>query len=71
MRLIFNFLLTGLVFISPSMVKAQKITDVNTPLHALKPDYPVSYDIPTINNVKQKLDVVYQKLKPIERRYLD
>ncbi len=65
MRLIFNFLLAGLVFISPSIVKAQKITDVNTPLHALKPDYPVSYDITTINNVKQKLDVVYQYLNEV------
>lgn len=65
MKRMFNFLLAGFVLMLPIVSKAQKITDVNTPLHALKPDYPVSYDIPTISNVKQKLDIVYQYLNEV------
>ena len=65
MKRTFNFLIAGFVLMLPIVSKAQKITDVNTPLHALKPDYPVSYDIPTISNVKQKLDIVYQYLNEV------
>src|SRR5687768_16641788 len=41
---------------------AQKGNDVNTPLHLLKPDYPVPYGAPTVDNVKQVLDKVYNYL---------
>lgn len=44
---------------------AQKLTDANAPLHALKPDYPVSYDIPTEKTVKSKLDVVFHYLNGV------
>jgi unsaturated rhamnogalacturonyl hydrolase len=39
-----------------------KLTDANAPLHALKPDYPVAYGIPKIEDVSNKLDKVYQYL---------
>lgn len=49
----------------PVLTSAQKLTDANAPLHALKPDYPVSYDIPTTNSVKSKLDMVYHYLNAV------
>jgi unsaturated rhamnogalacturonyl hydrolase len=36
-----------------------QVTDANTPLHLLKPDYPVPYRAPEIAEVKQVLDRVY------------
>jgi rhamnogalacturonyl hydrolase YesR len=54
--------LLGVTFVMMQSVAAQKLTDANAPLHALKPDYPVSYDIPTTSAVKNKLDVVLNYL---------
>jgi unsaturated rhamnogalacturonyl hydrolase len=41
---------------------AQKQNDVVTPLHALQPDYPVPYTVPTKESVKKVLDRVYSYL---------
>ena len=57
----FNFLWV-LIFCTPFSIQAQKSTDANTPLHALKPNYPVAYEIPTVENVKEKLTIIYNYL---------
>lgn len=41
---------------------AQKQNDVVTPLHALQPDYPVPYKLPTKESVKTVLDRIYTYL---------
>ncbi len=41
---------------------AQRPNDVNTPLHALPPDYPVPYGAPKVEAVKRVLDSVYSFL---------
>jgi rhamnogalacturonyl hydrolase YesR len=40
-------------------------TDVTTPLHLMKPDYPVPYGIPQENDVKQVLDRVFHYLDDV------
>ena len=40
----------------------QKATDVTAPLHALQPDYPVPYGVPSIDSVKIVLDKVFNYL---------
>jgi unsaturated rhamnogalacturonyl hydrolase len=40
----------------------QKATDVSAPLHALQPDYPIPYGIPSIDSVKRVLDKVFNYL---------
>lgn len=42
--------------------QAQKGNDVTAPLHALKVDYPVPYDPPTVANIKAVLDRVFNYL---------
>ena len=42
-----------------------KGNDVTTPLHALKPNYPVPYNIPVKEEVKQVLDKVYHYLDSV------
>ena len=44
---------------------AQKQNDVVTPLHALQPDYPVPYVIPTKESVKKVLDRIYTYLDEV------
>lgn len=44
---------------------AQRGNDVNTPLHALQPDYPVPYVIPTAGSVKTVLDRVFHYLDSV------
>ena len=39
--------------------KGQKQNDATAPLHALQPDYPVPYTVPTTQNVKTVLDRVF------------
>lgn len=46
--------LTGLTQTLP-----QKITDSNTPLHALQPEYPVPYGPPRSEEIKSALDRIY------------
>lgn len=57
-------LLLGLLF--PVLVAAQnvpvKVTDSNTALHALQPDYPVPYGAPQTEAVKVVLDRIYNFL---------
>ena len=43
----------------------QKQTDVNAPLHALQPDYPIPYGAPTKEKVKAVLDKVYDYLNAV------
>ena len=65
MRLSLQLLLVGMSLLATNVTNAQKITDANTPLHALKPDYPTAYEIPTTGTVKEKLDKVYQYLNVV------
>ncbi len=44
---------------------AQKANDVTTPLHAMQPDYPVPYQIPSKETVKSVLDKVYHYLDSV------
>jgi rhamnogalacturonyl hydrolase YesR len=44
---------------------AQKQTDVNAPLHALQPDYPVPYRVPSTDSVKKVLDRIYTYLDAV------
>ena len=46
-------------------VVAQKQNDVVTPLHALQPDYPIPYSVPTKESVKKVLDRVYTYLDAV------
>jgi unsaturated rhamnogalacturonyl hydrolase len=46
-------------------VIAQRGNDVTTPLHALQPDYPVPYVIPTTGSVKTVLDRVFHYLDSV------
>ena len=58
----FSFLLLLIVSISAI---AQKQNDVVTPLHALQPDYPVQYTLPTKESVKKILDGIYTYLDAV------
>lgn len=44
---------------------AQRLTDVNAPLHALQPDYPVPYRIPKTDTVKKVLDRIFTYLDAV------
>jgi unsaturated rhamnogalacturonyl hydrolase len=44
---------------------AQRGNDVTTPLHAMQPDYPVPYVIPTTGSVKTVLDRVFHYLDSV------
>src|SRR5687767_6590032 len=43
----------------------QKTNDVNTPLHLMKPDYPIPYGAPAKENVKAVLDKVFSYLDAV------
>src|SRR5687768_5264683 len=43
----------------------QKPNDVNTPLHLMKPDYPIPYGAPAKENVKAVLDKVFSYLDAV------
>jgi rhamnogalacturonyl hydrolase YesR len=53
----------------PCLIQGQtqpaKGNDVNTPLHALQPDYPVPYGSPGTENIKKVLDRVYNYLEAV------
>lgn len=53
-----NFLL----LLTTAVLGQQKITDTNTPLHALQPDYPTRYEAPSTEEVKAVLDKVFNYL---------
>jgi unsaturated rhamnogalacturonyl hydrolase len=44
---------------------ASKGNDVNTPLHLLKPDYPVPYGVPVKDSIVQTLDRIYTYLNAV------
>ena len=56
----FFFLLFCISFFN--VLFAQKATDVTAPLHALQPDYPVPYGIPSVESVKTVLDRLFNYL---------
>ena len=60
----FKVLVVVVLFKTPLALYAQttKGNDVTTPLHALKVAYPVPYGAPTVGNVKQVLDKVFDYL---------
>lgn len=49
----------------PECMAQQKLTDMNTPLHALQPSYPVPYRVPASDEIRKKLDEVYQYLEAV------
>src|SRR5579872_2621878 len=57
-KFIYSWILGLLIFCPPlfSQVTPQKGNDVTTPLHLLRPDYPVPYGVPSITGVKTVLD---------------
>ncbi len=53
------------LFFIPSLVAQKPVdpkNDVTTPLHAMKVEYPVPYEAPTIENVKAVLDKIFSYL---------
>lgn len=60
MRLLFS----SLVFMQTVFLFGQtKLTDANTPLHLLKPDYPMHYGIPKKEDITIQMDKIYQYLQ--------
>ena len=55
------------IFFDPVIAQkpAEAKTDVNTPLHAMKVDYPVPYEAPSKENVKAVLDRIYNYLNEV------
>lgn len=62
-KLIHTVLLTGMIACAPPQDRSEKQTDANTPLHLLRPDYPVPYGPPGEQHVAEVLSRV--------RDYLD
>jgi len=56
------FLIFALSFSLVAQSAPQKVTDTNTPLHALQPDYPVPYGPAKAEDIKAILDRVYTYL---------
>ncbi len=56
---------TFLFFLVLSLANAQKGNDVTTPLHALKPDYPVPYEPMSKESIKKVLDRVFNYLDAV------
>ena len=50
---------------SISLFSQQKANDVTTPLHLMKPDYPIPYGAPSKENVKAILDRVFNYLDAV------
>jgi len=59
-RFLFLLFSSGCLFTA-----AQKQNDVVTPLHTLKPDYPIPYVVPSKESVKNVLDRVYTYLDAV------
>ena len=56
----------AIVLCSMQSVSAQnKATDATAPLHALQPDYPVPYKIPSVAEITGQIDKVYQYLHAV------
>src|SRR4030095_13929535 len=50
---------------SAEMFSQQKTNDVTTPLHLMKPDYPIPYGAPSKETVKTVLDRVFNYLDAV------
>ncbi len=51
-----------ILLITQKTVAQSKANDVTAPLHALQPDYPVPYKIPTVADITGQIEKVYQYL---------
>ena len=54
-----------MMLIAASPAFAQRTNDVTTPLHLMRPDYPVPYGAPKVEDVKSVLDRVYHYLDSV------
>ncbi len=59
------FVLVVLATNAHSQRNVTNANDSNTPLHLLKPDYPVKYGIPKIENIKADLNKIYAYLDQV------
>lgn len=57
--------LTAIFLLAMQLAQAQKPNDVTAPLHALQPDYPVPYVVPSTATVKGTLDRVFAYLDAV------
>lgn len=62
---IYIALLISSVPVFTTVYAQQKQNDVTTPLHAMKPDYPVPYGVPSKESVKAVVDKVYNYLNTV------
>ena len=54
------------VLVCTNIMSQQKTgTDVNTPLHAMQPDYPVPYAVPKKEEIKAQMDKVFNYLNAV------
>jgi len=53
------------ITIISTTIQAQKTNDVVTPLHAMKVDYPVPYEAPAKEKIKEVLDKIYNYLDAV------
>lgn len=65
-RIFIGLTIAGLIALQNQETLAQgKLTDTNTPLHALKVDYPTRYEAPKKEEVKIILDRIYNYLNAV------
>ncbi len=57
-----TFIGASFLFLHQDIMAQNKATDANAPLHALQPDYPVPYQIPSIAAITGQIEKVYQYL---------
>ena len=58
-----RFLFLSLALLFGQLLSAQKPNDVTAPLHAMRPDYPIPYEPPSVEKVKATLDRVLNYLE--------
>ena len=54
--------LTALLLVQPAAARQNPQTDATTPLHQLRPDYPVPYGVPRTEEVARVLDLIHAYL---------
>ncbi|MGO3307590.1 MAG: glycoside hydrolase family 88/105 protein [Sphingobacterium sp.] len=57
--------------VQKQLVKDVQVTDANTPLHLLNPDYPVQYGQTTLDSIKADIDKVYNYLNKVTPTVLE
>ncbi|SJN16318.1 Rhamnogalacturonides degradation protein RhiN [Sphingobacterium sp. JB170] len=57
--------------VQKQLVKDLQVTDANTPLHLLNPDYPVQYGQTTLDSIKADIDKVYNYLNNVTSTVLE